>query len=134
MIHHFLWLICMVECMWWGMVYTLVGFGGYVNLQIRPFFGHAQILAGVQELKGQNISGVHMPYSADWLLFKLPSFFNTKIRNKGSYSIIFSRKFTCDGNLFEEGCNNNSDSKFHTKRSCLIHRKAKDITEANHCV
>ena len=33
--HHFLWLICMVECMWCGMVYTLVGFGGYVNLQIR---------------------------------------------------------------------------------------------------
>ena len=25
----------MVECMWWGMVYNLVGFGGYVNLQIR---------------------------------------------------------------------------------------------------
>ena len=34
--HHFLWLSCMVECMWWGMVYNLVGFGGYVNLQIRP--------------------------------------------------------------------------------------------------
>ena len=33
--HHFLWLSCMVECMWWGMVYNLVGFGGYVNLQIR---------------------------------------------------------------------------------------------------
>ena len=35
--HHFLWLSCMVECMWWGMVYNLVGFGGYVNLQIRHF-------------------------------------------------------------------------------------------------
>ena len=30
------------------------------------FFGHAQILAGVQKLKGLNISGLHMPYSADW--------------------------------------------------------------------
>ena len=28
----------MVECMWWGMVYNLVGFGGYVNLQIRLNF------------------------------------------------------------------------------------------------
>ena len=42
--HHYLWLICMVECMWCGMVYTLVGFGGYVNLQIRPkdFNSHFQ--------------------------------------------------------------------------------------------
>ena len=28
---------------------------------------HTQRLTGVQELHGKNISGVHMPYSADWL-------------------------------------------------------------------
>ena len=32
------------------------------------FFGHAQILADVQALKGKIISGVHMPYSADWVV------------------------------------------------------------------
>ena len=31
--------------------------------------GHALSLVGVQELKGKNISGVHMPYSADWLAY-----------------------------------------------------------------
>ena len=28
--------------------------------------GHALNLAGLQELKSKNISGVHMPYFADW--------------------------------------------------------------------
>ena len=28
--------------------------------------GHALNLVGVQELKHKSISGVHMPYSADW--------------------------------------------------------------------
>ena len=59
--HHFLWLICMVECMWWGMVYTLVGFGGYVNLQIRRYgkeslFYHAprpNRLTRAREVKGR---------------------------------------------------------------------------------
>ena len=32
---HFLWLICMVEGMWRGLVYNSVGLRGYVNLQIR---------------------------------------------------------------------------------------------------
>ena len=27
---------------------------------------HAQSVVGVQELHGKNISGVHVPYSADW--------------------------------------------------------------------
>ena len=34
---NFLWLICMVESMWWGLVYILVDLGGYVKLQIRRF-------------------------------------------------------------------------------------------------
>ena len=28
--------------------------------------GYALYLAGMQEVRGKNISGVHMPYSADW--------------------------------------------------------------------